>query len=744
MSTLDEWIKPKPSSKPKEETKPVKNEPIKTTLNKTEKILQAEVDVDSSNQFLIKTSFSEFDGLSAVELKGKLSILHKLAKIRKAALKINWKNNSFQIWSKEIIYEYAKNLLQDKPMPESELITQIYQTTLSAYVSEEKISLILKELIDEGKLFKDDKDVISLKTVAENSPYTLPVGSVSVYYREGEGFKYHYDANTYKKEHEDPDKALLANLGILATIWNKLIDLEYSPRYLSKAYDDDIYAIVLTNTVPTGKESDEYMEVDRLRIHISKHPLDAKILDLSQWTPVIPDEIEKEMFDRNIDFKNPMLKYQELKSKTQEKKSEKPTEQEPTKEECKKYTVEYIRQLLENDPYIYDPRFQKIWYTDEITYAFQHNNWHTNSGHFNYVMKGFTECWKKNGGDMWDFNEKLLPIIHQYKNKHLRELLKYWQDDLERNLKIMRDYAKEQDVEETETWRKHSLQTWRDLNLIREKLELTLLPIPEILNYSTREIINRVLSEGNKENELDKYTKPTKNSNQSEEGFICEICGKRTDKLHQLRTGQYAEFLPDKKVCMDCYVREYKKFYEKYGRCPECGAKIHLREWPDFECENGHSINVNFIEVDNKKLFDDIYGKVSPEEYKKLYDKYFTIKSMIEEKYNKLVCTCSLAIVDKSVTGVEYDPICYYTQKDLKNKIRKIEDAQEGMIAGIIVFFKDYSEIWMNEDLVEIEKPEPVKNVEKYLKKTVQEYKSNNSEEDSSTTTHTPLTEWTG
>ena len=132
-----------------------------------------------------------------------------------------------------------------------------------------------------------------------------------------------------------------------------------------------------------------------------------------------------------------------------------------------------------------------------------------------------------------------------------------------------------------------------------------------------------------------------------------------------------------------------------------------------------------------------------PEEYKKLYDKYFTIRDTIEEKHNKLVRTYSLAIVDKSATGVEYDLICYYTQKDLKNKIRKIEEAQEGMIAGIIVFFKDHSETWMDINLTEIEKPEIVKKTERNLDKATREYKKNNNPEEDFSTTHAPLTEWT-
>ena len=87
-------------------------------------------------------------------------------------------------------------------------------------------------------------------------------------------------------------------------------------------------------------------------------------------------------------------------------------------------------------------------------------------------------------------------------------------------------------------------------------------------------------------------------------------------------------------------------------------------------------------------------------------------------------------------------PVGLSSMKDLKNKIREAE--KEGKIfAGLDVFFKDHSETWMNVNLVKIEKPELVKKVEKYLKKTVQEYKNNNPEEDFSTTQHTPLTEWT-
>ena len=281
--------------------------------------------------------------------------------------------------------------------------------------------------------------------------------------------------------------------------------------------------------------------------------------------------------------------------------------------------------------------------------------------------------------------------------------------------------------------------------MIREELKLPLTPIPEILNLSVREVMLKVLNEEDKETveqsfeESRKEDKPKEDK--SEKEYVCEICGKKTKELYQLRTGQYSELLPDKKVCWDCYVRLHKELYEKYGKCPECGAKITLAKWPDFKCENGHIINVNFIEIDTKKILDDAYGKVSVEEYKKLYDKYFTVRDAIEEKYNKPVLNVQLVSVDRSVTGVVYTPIQSLPIKRLKDEIREAE--KEGKIfAGLEVFFKDHSKAWMNENLVEIEKPELVKEAERYLRKRIQGY----TEEDETshpTIQRTTLNKWT-
>ena len=74
-----------------------------------------------------------------------------------------------------------------------------------------------------------------------------------------------------------------------------------------------------------------------------------------------------------------------------------------------------------------------------------------NSGHFNYVVK----FWKKNGEDP----EELLTIIHRNRNKHLHTLMKYCEKGLKQHIKIMKEYAMSRDMERTETWRKHSIDT---------------------------------------------------------------------------------------------------------------------------------------------------------------------------------------------------------------------------------------------------------------------------------------------
>ncbi len=108
----------------------------------------------------------------------------------------------------------------------------------------------------------------------------------------------------------------------------------------------------------------------------------------------------------------------------------------------------------------------------------------------------------------------------------------------------MKKLAESRNREYTEVWRQHSIDTWRELNLIREELKLPLVPIPEILNLSTREIISKVLSEiGDEKSEFTREESP--------EELTYEIFGKKTDKLHKLQTGHMqSSFLIRKSVAI--------------------------------------------------------------------------------------------------------------------------------------------------------------------------------------------------
>ena len=79
-------------------------------------------------------------------------------------------------------------------------------------------------------------------------------------------------------------------------------------------------------------------------------------------------------------------------------------------------------------------------------------------------------------------------------------------------------------------------------------------------------------------------------------------------------------------------------------------------------------------------------------------------------------------------------------EKKLKGRIIEIGKETGEVFAGLPVSFNDFTETWMNEDLVEIEKPELVKKAEKHLRKVVQGYAKGDDEDSHSTVQHTPLT----
>ena len=76
-----------------------------------------------------------------------------------------------------------------------------------------------------------------------------------------------------------------------------------------------------------------------------------------------------------------------------------------------------------------------------------------------------------------------------------------------------------------------------------------------------------------------------------------------------------------------------------------------------------------------------------------------------------------MVTVDRSVTDVTYTSIQSLPIKKLKDKIKEIEG--EEIFAGLEVFFKDHTKIWISENLVEIEKPKLVRETERYLRKRI-------------------------
>ena len=79
-----------------------------------------------------------------------------------------------------------------------------------------------------------------------------------------------------------------------------------------------------------------------------------------------------------------------------------------------------------------------------------------------------------------------------------------------------------------------------------------------------------------------------------------------------------------------------------------------------------------------------------------------------------------------------------FLKKGLVDEIEK-----EEIFTGLPVMLKDHTEMWLDEDLIKIDKPELVKEAERYLRERVQgrieEDKSSHS-----TIQRTTLNKWTG
>lgn len=60
---------------------------------------------------------------------------------------------------------------------------------------------------------------------------------------------------------------------------------------------------------------------------------------------------------------------------------------------------------------------------------------------------------------------------------------------------------------------------------------------------------------------------------------------------------------------------------------------------------------------------------------------------------------------------------------DITDEIKKVQESEKIFTELSVIFKDDTTEIWMNSDLVEIEKPELAKKVERNLKKVTHEYR---------------------
>lgn len=92
------------------------------------------------------------------------------------------------------------------------------------------------------------------------------------------------------------------------------------------------------------------------------------------------------------------------------------------------YSKEYVLEQLRTDPYIFDMRagwWPKGLTKEAVERCLETGEWHTNAGHFEYVVRGFT----LQGGTF----EELWKAFEENREKHWRYFLEYAKDELKRN-----------------------------------------------------------------------------------------------------------------------------------------------------------------------------------------------------------------------------------------------------------------------------------------------------------------------
>ncbi|MEM7818358.1 MAG: hypothetical protein QXP52_02645 [Candidatus Aenigmatarchaeota archaeon] len=144
-------------------------------------------------------------------------------------------------------------------------------------------------------------DFLNLKNGSEIPPalqkpqalLKLPKGSMSIFIQDNK-VVYRYDGKCYEGRREDA----ITNLVFLLRLRDYLeVAKQLKPKYISKAYEDDIFVIAVKEPTIKSMNIDEKMKFEGLRVKLEIYEEDFKIRDLSDFEPMIPNDIVEEAID---------------------------------------------------------------------------------------------------------------------------------------------------------------------------------------------------------------------------------------------------------------------------------------------------------------------------------------------------------------------------------------------------------------------------------------------------------------
>lgn len=147
-------------------------------------------------------------------------------------------------------------------------------------------------------------DFLNLKNGSEIPPalqkpqalLKLPKGAMSIFIDiEKNEAVYRYDARTYEDRREDA----ITNLSFLLRLKEYLeVAKHLKPKYISKAYDDDIFVIAVKEPIAKLMNIDEKIKFEELIVKLEIYDEDFKIRDIDDFMPMIPNEIVEEAIYR--------------------------------------------------------------------------------------------------------------------------------------------------------------------------------------------------------------------------------------------------------------------------------------------------------------------------------------------------------------------------------------------------------------------------------------------------------------